>query len=280
MFQWETTELDPQKDKTGCDLPIGVGSVEGDDLAVNRPEYLVSEHCPKTAMGLSDESHSTGSSAGFADLDRCHGPGASNSDHPRVSNPYLPRSWLRRNRALSIRSKSNNRNDGGAGRKAFSFQSLRGNMQPELARKLYKVIKSSNNLISAHDTAAKERTVIGTQLSEWGEQTQDESISDISDKVGVILSELGDQEESYAHNLDDSRGILKSIRNTEKSVQPSRDNKAKIADEIQKLKMKEPQSTRLVVLEQELVRAEAENMVAEAQLSNVVSNSRQSPRGT
>jgi adenylosuccinate lyase len=143
-------------------------------------------------------------------------------------------------------------------------------MQPELSRKLYKVIKSSNNLITAHDTAAKERNTIANQLSEWGEQTQDEAVSDISDKVGVVLSELGVQEDNYAQNLEESRGVLKAIRNTEKSVQPSRDNKAKIADEIQKLKMKEPQSTRLVVLEQELVRAEAENLVAEAQLSNIV----------
>lgn len=54
-------------------------------------------------------------------------------------------------------------------------------------------------------------------------------------------------------------------------MQPSRDGKAKIADEIQRLKFKEPQSTRLITLEQELVRAEAENLVAEAQLTNVVS---------
>lgn len=54
-------------------------------------------------------------------------------------------------------------------------------------------------------------------------------------------------------------------------MQPSRDNKAKIADEIAKLKAKEPENTKLVILEQELVRAEAENLVAEAQLTNVVS---------
>jgi len=93
----------------------------------------------------------------------------------------------------------------------------------------------------------------------------------VSDKVGVILSEMGEQEDSYAHALDDSRGTLKTIRNTEKSVQPSRDGRNKIADEIAKLKAKEPESTKLVVLEQELVRAEAENLVAEAQLTNVVS---------
>lgn len=86
-----------------------------------------------------------------------------------------------------------------------------------------------------------------------------------------MLSEIGEQEDNYAHALDDSRGVLKAIRNTEKSVQPSRDGKDKIADEIAKLKLKEPQSPRLVILEQELVRAEAENLVAEAQLTNIVS---------
>jgi hypothetical protein len=45
--------------------------------------------------------------------------------------------------------------------------------------------------------------------------------------------------------------------------------KQKITDEIAKLKYKDPQSPRIVVLEQELVRAEAESLVAEAQLSNI-----------
>lgn len=81
---------------------------------------------------------------------------------------------------------------------------------------------------------------------------------------------MAEQEELYAHNLDDSRAVLKAIRNTEKSVQPSRDHKTKIMDEIAKLKAKEPESAKLVTLEQELVRAEAENLVAEAQLTNVV----------
>lgn len=176
------------------------------------------------------------------------------------------------NRALSIRSNKSNRNTGGNSSKkggAFSFNSLRGQAQPELSRKLFRLIKSENNLINAHETAGRERISIATQLSEWGEQTNDDSISDVSDKVGVILSEMGEQEEAYAHSLDDSRAVLKAIRNTEKSVHPSRENKAKIADDIQRLKLKEPQSTRIVVLEQELVRAEAENLVAEAQLTNI-----------
>lgn len=42
-----------------------------------------------------------------------------------------------------------------------------------------------------------------------------------------------------------------------------------VQDEIQKLKYKEPSSTKIVELEQELVRAEAQSLVAEAQLTNV-----------
>ena len=44
---------------------------------------------------------------------------------------------------------------------------------------------------------------------------------------------------------------------------------AQIQDEIQKLKYKEPESPKLPVLEQELVRAEAQSLVAEAQLTNI-----------
>lgn len=187
------------------------------------------------------------------------------------------------NRSLSIRSHRGTGGTGGSstlgsgsttgssGRRGFSLASLslRNHHQPELSRRLARLIKSENSLIGAHEAAGKERVSIATQLSEWGEQTGDDSISDVSDKVGVILSELGEQEDNYAHALDESRGVLKAIRNTEKSVQPSRDGKAKIADEIARLKAKEPETAKLVVLEQELVRAEAENLVAEAQLTNI-----------
>ena len=63
--------------------------------------------------------------------------------------------------------------------------------------------------------------------------------------------------------------MLKQIRNIQSSVQPSRDRKAKIIDTIAHLKHKEPTSPRIVVLEQEIVRAEAVSLVAEAQLSNI-----------
>jgi hypothetical protein len=192
-----------------------------------------------------------------------------NRTRPGIANLFLGG----RNRAISIRSKDrgSGSSTSATGRRGFSFASLRGAGHQELSRRLHRLIKSANNLVGAHETAGRERISIATQLSEWGEQTTDEAISDISDKVGVVLSELGEQEDTYAHALDESRTILKTIRNTEKSVQPSRDGKARIADDIARLKAKEPESARLVILEQELVRAEAENLVAEAQLTNIVS---------
>ena len=172
---------------------------------------------------------------------------------------------------MSIRSKKHG-DDKSASKHTFSVATLRGINQAELSKRLFKIIKTENHVIGAYESASRERLSVASQLSDWGENTGDESVSDISDKIGVILSELGEQEDLFAQNLEDYRAILKQIRNTESSVQPSRDTKAKTHDEIQKLKYKEPTSPKLVQLEQELVRAEAQNLVAEAQLSNIVSH--------
>ena len=188
-----------------------------------------------------------------------------------------------RNRSLSVRSKKDNASTTGGSSSApkhrFTMASLRGMQQPELSKKLFKIIKSENHAIGAYESASRERISIASQLSDWGEATGDDSISDVSDKLGVLLSEIGEQEDVFAQNLEDYRGVLKQIRNTESSVQPSRDHKAKISDEISKLKYKEPQSTKITQLEQELVRAEAQNLVAEAQLTNVVRPPSQPFRG-
>ncbi|EME42264.1 hypothetical protein DOTSEDRAFT_73184 [Dothistroma septosporum NZE10] len=171
-------------------------------------------------------------------------------------------------RSHSIRSKKSEK-DGGSSKHHFSMASLRGIRQPELSKKLYALIKTENHAIGAYEQAGRETQSIASQLSEWGESTEDDAVSDISDKLGVLLAEIAEQEDLYAQNLEESRGVLKEIRNVEASVQPTRTNKQKIQDEIQKLKYKEPESTKLVTLEQELVRAEAQSLVADAQLTNV-----------
>ncbi|KAI5846789.1 Eisosome component PIL1-domain-containing protein [Tricharina praecox] len=177
-----------------------------------------------------------------------------------------------RSRSLSVRGRSRDTSTSvppPTKKHRFTLASLRGNYQPELSRRLYRLIKSENHVIDSYEAAGHERQSIATQLSEWGEQTGDDAVNELSDKLGVLLSELGAQEEAFAQNLEEYRSVLKQIRNTESSVQPSRDHKAKIHDEIRKLQYKDPTSTRISLLEQELVRAEAENLVAEAQLTNV-----------
>ncbi|RMZ20418.1 hypothetical protein D0859_15578 [Hortaea werneckii] len=172
-------------------------------------------------------------------------------------------------RSHSIRSKRSETGSQSAPKHRFAMSSLRGMQQPELSKKLYKLIKQQNHVIGAYESAGRESQAVASQLSDWGESTEDDALSDLSDKLGVLLAEVAEQEDVFAQNLEDSRGVLKQIRNTEQSVQPSRNHKQKIQDEIQKLKYKEPESTKLVTLEQELVRAEAQSLVAEAQLTNV-----------
>ncbi|KAF2436264.1 hypothetical protein EJ08DRAFT_603374 [Tothia fuscella] len=172
-------------------------------------------------------------------------------------------------RNLSVRSRKNGESSAPAGKHRFTMSSLRGTQQPDLSKKLFKLIKTENHAISAYETAGRERVAIASQLSDWGESTGDDALSEVSDKLGVLLAEIAEQEDMFAQGLEEYRGVLKQIRNTESSVQPSRDHKAKISDELAKLKYKEPTSTKILTLEQELVRAEAQSLVAEAQLTNV-----------
>ena len=106
--------------------------------------------------------------------------------------------------------------------------SLRGIRQPELSKKLYQLIKTENHAIGAYEQAGRETQSIASQLSEWGESTDDDGVSDVSDKLGVLLAEIAEQEDLYAQNLEESRGVLKQIRNVEASVQPTRTNKQKV----------------------------------------------------
>lgn len=152
-------------------------------------------------------------------------PGVTTSNYENTMTDCV---LFSRNRSLSIRSKHHKDNDKAASKHRFTMASLRGIQQPDLSKKLYKLIKSENHAIAAYETAGKERTAIASQLSDWGEDTGDDAISDVSDKLGVLLAEIAEQEDQFAQNLEESRGVLKQIRNTEASVQPSRDNKAKV----------------------------------------------------
>ncbi|TVY88351.1 Sphingolipid long chain base-responsive protein [Lachnellula willkommii] len=143
-----------------------------------------------------------------------------------------------------------------------------GQFGPDLAKKLSQLVKMEKNVMRSMELVGRERMEVAQQLSIWGEACDDD-VSDVTDKLGVLLYEIGELEDQYVDRYDQYRVTIKSIRNIEASVQPSRDRKQKITDQIAQLKYKEPNSPKIVVLEQELVRAEAESLVAEAQLSNI-----------
>lgn len=63
------------------------------------------------------------------------------------------------------------------------------------------------------------------QLSIWGEAC-DEDVSDVTDKLGVLVYEIGELEDQFVDRYDQYRVTIKSIRNIEASVQPSRDRKS------------------------------------------------------
>lgn len=148
-------------------------------------------------------------------------------------------------------------------------RSTAGSFGPELARRLAVLVKSEKNVMRSIELVANERKEVAKQLSYWGEESDDDDVSDVTDKLGVLLYEIGILEDAFIDKYDQYRVTLKSVRNIEASVEPSRERKQKITDQIAHLKYKEPNSPRIVVLEQELVRAEAESLVAEAQLSNI-----------
>ncbi|PSK39907.1 sphingolipid long chain base-responsive protein PIL1 [Candidozyma pseudohaemuli] len=157
----------------------------------------------------------------------------------------------------------------GKGSLSSSFRKqTAGAWGPELLRKLAQLVKMEKNLMRSIEITSNERKETAKQLSLWGE-ANDDDISDITDKLGVLIYEIGELEDQFIDRYDQYRITLKSIRDIEGSVQPSRDRKQKITDNIAYLKYKDPQSPKINVLEQELVRAEAESLVAEAQLSNI-----------
>lgn len=73
------------------------------------------------------------------------------------------------------------------------------------------------------ELVSRERMEAAQQLSIWGESCDDD-VSDVTDKLGVLLYEIGELEDQFVDRYDQYRVTMKSIRNIEVSVQPSRDS--------------------------------------------------------
>jgi hypothetical protein len=57
---------------------------------------------------------------------------------------------------------------------------------------------------------------VAQQLSLWGENCDDD-VSDVTDKIGVLIYEIGELEDQYVDRYDQYRVTIKSIRNIEAS---------------------------------------------------------------
>ena len=78
------------------------------------------------------------------------------------------------------------------------------------------------NLMRSMELVGRERMEAAQQLSLWGEACDDD-VSDVTDKLGVLIYEIGELEDQFVDRYDQYRTTIKSIRNIEASVQPSRD---------------------------------------------------------
>lgn len=95
---------------------------------------------------------------------------------------------------------------------------------PELSKKLSQLVKMEKNLMRSMELVGRERREVARQLSIWGEEC-DEDVSDITDKLGVLIFEIGELEDQFIDRYDQYRVTIKGVRNIESSVQPSRDRK-------------------------------------------------------
>jgi hypothetical protein len=98
-----------------------------------------------------------------------------------------------------------------------------GAFGPDLAKKLSQLVKMEKNLMRSMELVSRERMESAQQLSIWGEGGDDD-VSDVTDKLGVLLYEMGELEDQFIDRYDQYRVTMKSIRNIEVSVQPSRDS--------------------------------------------------------
>ena len=116
-----------------------------------------------------------------------------------------------------------------------------GQFGPDLAKKLSQLVKMEKNVMRSMEQVGRERMEVAVsfkfwrifdslligfkqQLSIWGEACDDD-VSDVTDKLGVLIYEIGELEDQYIDRYDQYRVTIKSIRNIEASVQPSRDSK-------------------------------------------------------
>merc|ERR1711900_143165 len=84
-----------------------------------------------------------------------------------------------------------------------------GQFGPDLAKKLSQLVKMEKNVMRSMEQVGRERMEVAQQLSIWGEACDDD-VSDVTDKLGVLIYEIGELEDQYIDRYDQYRVTIKS----------------------------------------------------------------------
>ncbi|KAI7392120.1 hypothetical protein KC328_g7184, partial [Hortaea werneckii] len=101
----------------------------------------------------------------------------------QIQNPPPPSSSTKGNRLFGKANLGHNFRRSAAG--AFG---------PDLAKKLSQLVKMEKNVMRSMELVGRERMEVAQQLSVWGEGLDDD-VSDVTDKLGVLIYEIGELED-------------------------------------------------------------------------------------
>lgn len=88
-------------------------------------------------------------------------------------------------------------------------RSTAGSLGPEGSRKSSQLVKTEKNVMRALELLGEERRNAAKGLTQWGEDQEDD-VSDITDKISVLVYEMGMIDDAYIDRYDQYRLAMKS----------------------------------------------------------------------
>ncbi|RPA86443.1 hypothetical protein BJ508DRAFT_199798, partial [Ascobolus immersus RN42] len=138
----------------------------------------------------------------------------------------------------------------------------------EISKLCAALIKQQKRVVASHLAVQKEEMTTASQLSQWGEQTEDESVKCVSGHLATLLTGIARQQDHLINGLETSRCKMKSIRNKEQLTGKAREKVAKIDIELGKARLK-GDMPKIESLEQSYEQHQVANSVDNIQLINV-----------
>ncbi|GAB00019.1 uncharacterized protein L969DRAFT_90112 [Mixia osmundae IAM 14324] len=105
--------------------------------------------------------------------------------------------------------------------------------------KLALLIAAQKGTVIDHLAVARETKAVAKALFDWSnEQTKDSAtdLRDVSDRLAYVVFQEAELHAEYAAHLEQSRTLLKELRNFENKFSPNRDRRSQLQHQIAKLK--------------------------------------------